>query len=130
MILFDPIGVGLETWSPGTRMQGIAMRLGTLVIGLEENAVLIDEIGQIFFFGGGGGTFVWQPRQRQTPRGAPHHLREAHRGGPRRADLHWTGRQGLRHLQLSLSTDVKLEVCTAPQPPRPTAAAVHSRSQT
>ena len=31
-------------------MQGIAMRLGTLVIGLEENAVLIDEIGQIFFF--------------------------------------------------------------------------------
>ena len=109
-------------------MQGIAMRLGTLVIGLEENAVLIDDIGQIFVFWGGEGLLCRsQGNARLRPASL---LRGAQRRAARRADLHWTGRQGLRHLQLSLSTDVKLEVCTAPQPPRPTAAAVHSRSQT
>ena len=66
-------------------MQGIAMRLGTLVIGLEENAVLIDEIGQIFFFLGGGGLLCrsqGNARLREAPRITSERRTEAGRGEP------------------------------------------------
>ena len=48
----------------GTKTQRIAMKYGVLVIGLEENAVSIDELAQIFLFLGGGDTLMEQESRR------------------------------------------------------------------
>ena len=52
------IGVGHELSEAGEgNKTRIAMKFGMLVIGLDENAVSIDELAHIFFWGGG-----WLPR--------------------------------------------------------------------